>query len=96
MSENTREEIAPQAPVIRRTPNHINEHCSSVFVMAMGRPDGTRLVLQFGRDAVELSDGSTKGKNIVTTIQHTFANITIDMDEAVKMAKAILDLSGNE
>lgn len=91
--EFERDEVPPQSAVVRRTQNHINEHCSSVFIMAMGTSEGQRLVLQFGRDAVELSDGSTKGKAIVNTIQHTFANITIDSAEAVRMAEAILDLA---
>lgn len=90
--EYERNSVAPQSPVIQRTPNHINEHCTSVFVMAMGSPEGQRLVLQFGRDAVELADGSTKGDNRVRTIQHTFANLTIDSGEAVRMAEAILKL----
>jgi len=87
-----RNAVAPQSPVIQRTPNHINEHCTSVFVMAMGGPEGQRLVLQFGRDAVELADGSTKGANIVKTVQHTFANLTIDTSEALRMAEAIISL----
>ena len=87
-----RNEVAPQSPVIQRTPNHINEHCTTVFVLAMGNAEGQRLVLQFGRDAVELADGSTKGANIVKTVQHTFANLTIDSAEAVRMANAILSL----
>lgn len=49
-------------------------------------------MLQFGRDAVELADGSTRGANIVKTVQHTFANLTIDSAEAVRMAEAILRL----
>ncbi|ETF09789.1 hypothetical protein [Pseudomonas moraviensis] len=90
--EYERNEVAPQTPVIKRTHNHINEHCTSVFVMAMGSAEGQRLVLQFGRDAVELADGSTRGDNKVQTIQHTFANLTIDSSEAVRMAEAILRL----
>ncbi|SEC01077.1 hypothetical protein SAMN05216205_1226 [Pseudomonas mohnii] len=91
--EYERNDVPPQSPVVKRTANHINEHCTAVFVMAMGTPEGQRLVLQFGRDAVELSDGSTRGNSIVSTIQHTFANITIDSSEAVRMAEAILDLA---
>lgn len=91
--EYERNEVAPQSAVIQRTSNHINEHCTTVFVMAMGTSEGQRLVLQFGRDAVELADGSTKGASIVKTVQHTFANVTIDTAEAVRMAKAILNLT---
>ncbi|KTB90881.1 hypothetical protein AO073_05945 [Pseudomonas syringae ICMP 11293] len=84
-----------QSPVVKRTANHINEHCTSVIVLSMSNNGGTRIALQFGRDMTELSDGTTRGKNIVNTYQHTFANMTIDAEEAVRMANAILDITNS-
>jgi hypothetical protein len=97
MTDHETNTVGSKAPVVKRTPNHIYEHCSSIAVMGMkAEGENMRLVLQMGRDITELSDGSTKGQDIFSVIRHTFATLTIDKAAALQLANGILKSYKNE
>lgn len=82
--------MGKQTPVVRRTTNHIYEHCDSVVVLGMKGGKEMRPVLQFGRDVVELLDGSTKGSDNVQATRLTFATMTLERATAKTLADTIL------
>lgn len=81
-----------QSPVVRRTSNHIYEHCGNTTVIGMKAKDEdeTRLILQFARDMTELADGTTKNSAKISTIRHTFATFSMDKEAAIQLAESII------
>lgn len=81
-------------PIVRRTTNHIYEHCDSVTILGMHGQHETRPVIQLSRDVIELMDGSTKGKDVVQATRLTYATVVMERDAAKKLADALLNMLG--